>query len=198
MRAATRISCGCCCAGCFTRAAWRWPITLAAIYAEHVIGFKPSETMVLIFVLNLAAAAGAFGFGYYQDKIGHKLALGITLVRLDRHLHHRCGSRPPRAQFWWAAAIAGACMGSSAVGRPCDGRHVRAGESNLPSSMAYGPLRRGWPASSDHSLMAPSPGLTGGNQRVAILSTAVLFVAGIDCAAAGQRGARTRGCGGRQ
>jgi hypothetical protein len=32
-------------------------ITLAAIYAEQVIGFVPQETMVLIFVLNLAAAA---------------------------------------------------------------------------------------------------------------------------------------------
>lgn len=38
-------------------------ITLAAIYAEQVIGFVASETMVLIFVLNVAAAVGAFGFG---------------------------------------------------------------------------------------------------------------------------------------
>ena len=38
-------------------------IALAAIYAEQVIGFQPQETMVLIFVLNFAAAAGAFGKG---------------------------------------------------------------------------------------------------------------------------------------
>ncbi|MBC7377699.1 MAG: MFS transporter, partial [Burkholderiaceae bacterium] len=55
-------------------------ISLAAIYAEQVIGFKPQETMVLIFVLNIAAAAGAFAFGYWQDHVGHKLALGVTLV----------------------------------------------------------------------------------------------------------------------
>ncbi len=55
-------------------------ITLAAIYAESVIGFKQQETMVLIFVLNLAAAAGAFAWGYLQDRIGHKIALAITLV----------------------------------------------------------------------------------------------------------------------
>jgi len=55
-------------------------ITLAAIYAEQVIGFKQQETMVLIFVLNLAAAGGAFAFGYWQDRIGHKLALAVTLV----------------------------------------------------------------------------------------------------------------------
>ena len=52
-------------------------ITLAAIYAEQVIGFVQQETMVLIFVLNLAAAAGAFGLGYLQDRIGHKQALAL-------------------------------------------------------------------------------------------------------------------------
>ena len=55
-------------------------IALAAIYAEQVIGFKPQETMVLIFVLNLAAAVGAFAFGYLQDRIGTSCALGSTLV----------------------------------------------------------------------------------------------------------------------
>lgn len=55
-------------------------ITLAAIYAEQVIGFVASETMVLIFVLNVAAAVGAFSFGYIQDRIGHKVSLAVTLV----------------------------------------------------------------------------------------------------------------------
>ena len=55
-------------------------ITLAAIYAEQVIGFQPQETMILIFALNAAAAAGAFAWGYLQDGIGHRLALAGTLV----------------------------------------------------------------------------------------------------------------------
>ena len=55
-------------------------ITLAAIYAEQVIGFQPQETMVLIFVLNLVAFAGAFLLGHVQDRIGHKLTLALTLV----------------------------------------------------------------------------------------------------------------------
>ena len=54
-------------------------ITLAAIYAEQVIGFVQQETMVLIFVLNFAAAAGAFGLGYLQDRIGHKRALVLWM-----------------------------------------------------------------------------------------------------------------------
>ena len=55
-------------------------ITLAAIYAEQVIGFVQQETMVLIFVLNIAAVVGAFVFGYGQDRLGHKKALALTLV----------------------------------------------------------------------------------------------------------------------
>ena len=80
-------------------------ITLAAIYAEQVIGFVASETMVLIFVLNIAAALGAFGFGYVQDRVGHRLALTVTLVGW-------CGvpgggSATSNGPFWVAANIAG-------------------------------------------------------------------------------------------
>ena len=87
-------------------------VTLAAIYAEQVIGFKSSETMVLIFVLNVAAAAGAFGFGFFQDRIGHKKALAITLLGWIATCVIAALSTT-KGEFWWAAAIAGACMGSS-------------------------------------------------------------------------------------
>jgi UMF1 family MFS transporter len=54
-------------------------IALAAIYAEEVLGFKQTQTMMLIFLVNIASAIGAFGFGYWQDRIGHKRALAFTL-----------------------------------------------------------------------------------------------------------------------
>ena len=152
-------------------------ITLAAIYAEQVIGFKASETMVLIFVLNLAAAAGAFGFGFFQDRIGHKKALAITLVGWIATCVIAALSTT-KGEFWWAAAIAGACMGSSqSAGRAMAG--MFAPEKQLAEfyglwtfatrlASIIGPLTYGaitW--------------MTGGNQRVAILSTAVLFVFGL-------------------
>ena len=152
-------------------------ITLAAIYAEQVIGFKQAETMLLIFVLNIAAAVGAFGFGFYQDKIGHKLALGITLVGWIATCIIAALSTT-KGQFWWAAAIAGACMGSSqSAGRAMAG--MFAPQTQLAEfyglwtfatrlASIIGPLTYGaitW--------------ATGGNQRVAILSTAVLFVLGL-------------------
>ena len=152
-------------------------ITLAAIYAEQVIGFKPAETMVLIFVLNIAAAVGAFGFGFYQDKIGHKLALGITLAGWIATCIIAALSTT-KGEFWWAATIAGACMGSSqSAGRAMAGMFAPArqlaefyGLWTFATRLAsiIGPLTYGaitW--------------ATGGNQRVAILSTAVLFVAGL-------------------
>lgn len=152
-------------------------IALAAIYAEQVIGFQPQETMVLIFVLNLAAAGGAFAFGYFQDRIGHKLALGITLVGWIA----TCviaAITTTKGGFWYAAAIAGLCMGSSqSAGRAMAG--MFAPERQLAEfyglwtfairlASIIGPLSYGaitW--------------MTGGNQRMAILSTAALFVVGL-------------------
>ncbi|TWO63631.1 MFS transporter [Caenimonas sedimenti] len=152
-------------------------IALAAIYAESVIGFKPQETMVLIFVLNLAAAAGAFAWGYLQDRIGHKLALGSTLVGWILTCVIAALSQT-KGQFWWAAAIAGLCMGSSqSAGRAMAGMFAPPRQlaefyglwtfairlASIIGPLTYGAITWG----------------TGGNQRLAILSTAALFVIGL-------------------
>jgi MFS transporter, UMF1 family len=152
-------------------------ISIAAIYAEQVIGFKPQETMVLIFVLNLAAAAGAFGFGYFQDRVGHKLGLGITLVGWIA----TCiiaALTTTQGGFWYAAALAGVCMGSSqSAGRAMAGMFAPKAQlaefyglwgfatrlASIIGPLAYGAIT--W--------------ATGGNQRIAIASTAVLFAAGL-------------------
>lgn len=151
-------------------------IALAAIYAEQVIGFAQQETMVLIFVLNIAAAAGAFAFGHWQDRIGHKLALGVTLLGWVA----TCiiaALTTTKDGFWVAAAIAGLCMGSSqSAGR------AMAGLFAPPAQLAefYGL----WTfATRLASIIGPLTygaitWVTGGNQRLAIASTAVLFLVG--------------------
>ena len=152
-------------------------ISLAAIYAEQVIGFAPQETMVLIFVLNIAAFVGAFVFGYVQDALGHKRALAMTLLGWVLTCALAALSTD-KGMFWWAAAVAGVCMGSSqSAGR------AMAGVMVPPARMAeffglwtfairlasiVGPLSYGlitW--------------LTDGNQRLAIASTALLFLLGL-------------------
>ncbi len=152
-------------------------IALAAIYAEQVIGFVQQETMVLIFVLNIAAAAGAFGFGYGQDRIGHKLALGITLVGWIATCVIAAVTTT-KGGFWYAAAIAGLCMGSSqSAGRAMAGLFAPRRQlaefyglwtfairlASIIGPLSYGAIT--W--------------MTDGNQRIAILSTAVLFVIGL-------------------
>jgi len=152
-------------------------IALAAIYAEQVIGFKPTETMVLIFVLNIAAAIGAFAFGHWQDRAGHKLALGLTLVGWIA----TCviaGAAQTKTSFWYAAVIAGVCMGSSqSAGRAMAGLFAPLKQSaeffalwTFATRLAsiLGPLSYGF-----------ITWLTDGNQRVAIVSTSVLFVVGL-------------------
>ena len=152
-------------------------ITLAAIYAEQVIGFVQQETMVLIFVLNFAAAAGAFGLGYVQDRIGHKNALGLTLIGWTL----TCiiaALTTSKGMFWYAAALAGFCMGSSqSIGRAMTGMLAppkQAAEfyglwtfatrlASIIGPLSYGAIT--W--------------ATGGNQRASIASTAVLFVMGL-------------------
>ncbi len=152
-------------------------ISIAAIYAEQVIGFQPQETMVLIFVLNLAAAVGAFSFGYFQDRIGHKLGLGITLVGWIA----TCiiaALTTSKGGFWYAAALAGVCMGSSqSAGRAMVGMFAPKAQlaefyglwgfatrlASIIGPLAYGSIT--W--------------MTGGNQRIAIASTTVLFVIGL-------------------
>lgn len=152
-------------------------ITLAAIYAEQVIGFQPQETMVLIFVLNLAAFAGALLLGHVQDRMGHKLTLALTLVGWVLTCFIAAFSTD-KAMFWWAAAIAGFCMGSSqSSGRAMAGLMVppqRLGEFfglwtfAIRLASILGPLTYGlitW--------------LSDGNQRLAIGSTSLLFVLGL-------------------
>lgn len=152
-------------------------ITLAAIYAEQVIGFVPHETMVLIFVLNIAAALGAFGFGYVQDRIGHRLSLALTLVAWIV-VCLVAATATSKGQFWVAATIAGLAMGSSqSAGRAMTG--VLAPPRQLAEYFGLWSF-----ATRLASIVGPlGYGLitwaTGGNQRIAILATTGLFVAGI-------------------
>jgi UMF1 family MFS transporter len=87
-------------------------ITLAAVYAKEAIGFGDAETMLLIFLVNIASAVGAFGFGYWQDRIGDLPALRNTLYGWILMSGLAVAATGP-GLFWAAAVVAGLCMGSS-------------------------------------------------------------------------------------
>ena len=92
-------------------------VALAAIYAAEVMRFTMQQTIVLILVVNVTAAVGAFGFGYLQDALGHVRAVAITLVGWIVMVL-LAGFSETSTTFWVAANLAGLCMGSSqAAGR---------------------------------------------------------------------------------
>ena len=152
-------------------------IALAAVYAEQALGFSQVETMTLVFLVNIAATIGAFGFGHWQDRIGHRRALGLTLVGwIVMALMAAVAKSTPT--FWVSAMLAGICMGSSqSAGRamvallaPDAQRAEFFGlwTFAVRLSAIIGPMTYGvvtwWSA---------------GNHRLGILSTGLFFVLGL-------------------
>jgi UMF1 family MFS transporter len=131
----------------------------------------------LIFLVNIASAAGAFAFGYWQDRVGHKRALAYTLWGWVLMTVLAIGSTTP-GPFWVAAVLAGLCMGSSqSAGRALAGLFAppdRLAEFYglwtfaVRASAIVGPVTYGlvtW--------------LTAGNHRLGIATTGLFFLVGL-------------------
>lgn len=152
-------------------------VVLAAVYAQQVMSFSTQETIVLILVVNLTAAAGAFLFGHLQDRFGSLRTLAATLLLwiaalvLAYFVESRTG-------FWVVANLIGVALGSSqSAGRALTGQFSPPARSaeffglwGLAGKLAaiVGPVSYGlitW--------------LSHGDHRLALLSTAVFFIAGL-------------------
>ncbi|TCJ18050.1 MFS transporter [Parasulfuritortus cantonensis] len=152
-------------------------IALAAVYAQQAMHFDTRETVVLILVVNVAAAFGALAFGHVQDRIGHRRAIAITLVGwLVTVVLAWLASDAPK--FWLAANVAGLCLGASqSAGRALVGYlspPARRAEFfglwglAVKLSAILGPVTYGlavW--------------LSGGDHRLAMLSLAGYFLVGL-------------------
>jgi UMF1 family MFS transporter len=152
-------------------------VALAAIYASEAMKFTMQQTIVLILVVNITAALGAFGFGYLQDAVGHVRAVAITLVGWIVMVV-LAGSSQSDLAFWIAANLAGLCMGSSqAAGRAVVGYlspPARLAEFfglwglAVKAASIFGPLTYGavtW--------------VFAGNHRLGIFVTGIYFVIGL-------------------
>ncbi|HZA96792.1 MAG TPA: MFS transporter [Burkholderiaceae bacterium] len=98
--------------GAFYQAGVAVVIALAAIYADEVMQFSYNQTIMLVLVVNITAAIGAFAFGYVQDFLGHKQALALTLV-LWIAMTAVASLATTATLFWISANLAGLAMGSS-------------------------------------------------------------------------------------
>jgi UMF1 family MFS transporter len=152
-------------------------VSLAAIYAEQAMKFTMQQTIVLILVVNVTAALGAFAFGYLQDAIGHVRAVALTLVGWIVMVVLAASTETSQG-FWIAANLAGLCMGSAqAAGRaivgylaPPDRLAEFFGLWGLAMKAAsiFGPLTYGaltW--------------ILAGNHRLAIFAVGAYFVVGL-------------------
>jgi MFS transporter, UMF1 family len=152
-------------------------ITLAAIYATLVFHFDTQQTIVLVLVVNITAALGAFAFGHVQDRIGHVRAIAVTLVGWIAMVG-LAWAAPDERMFWVAANLAGLCMGASqSAGRAMVGLLAPPAHQaeffglwGLAVKLAsiIGPLTYG-----------ATSWLTAGDHRQALLITGLYFVAGL-------------------
>ena len=152
-------------------------VALAAIYAQQAMAFTTHDTLILILVVNVTAAVGAFFFGQVQDRIGHVRTIILTLIGWLLTVALAWAAQGP-ALFWVAANMAGLCLGSSqSAGRALVGYlspPARIAEffglwglavklSSILGPVTYGAVT--W--------------ISGGDHRTAILVTGSYFVAGI-------------------
>lgn len=152
-------------------------IVLAAVYAQQVMGFSTPEAIGLILVVNITAAAGAFLFGQFQDRLGSVRTLALTLLVWIAALVLAYVTES-RAAFWVVANLVGFALGSSqSAGRALVGQFSppeRAAEFfglwGLAGKLAaiVGPMTYGVIAWISH-----------GDHRLALLSTGVFFVVGL-------------------
>ncbi|HEY7656334.1 MAG TPA: MFS transporter [Burkholderiales bacterium] len=161
----------------FYQAGIQTVVALAAVYAQEVMKFTTRDTLTLILVVNVTAAAGAFAFGQVQDRIGHVKTLVITLVGWLIAVV-LAWTAVSVAMFWVVANLVGVCLGSSqSAGRALVGYlspPARTAEFfglwglAVKLSAILGPMTYGivtW--------------ATLGNHRFAMLVTGVFFVIGI-------------------
>jgi len=152
-------------------------VVLAAVYAQQVMAFTVTDTLVMILVVNLTAAAGAFGFGWFQDRIGSQRTLVFTLIVWIVALG-LAWMVETRAGFWVVANLIGIAMGSSqSAGRALVGLF-----SPRTRTAEYFGL---WGFASKLAAVIGPPvyGLivliTQGNHRLALLCTTAFFIAGL-------------------
>ncbi|MGR9053922.1 MAG: MFS transporter [Gammaproteobacteria bacterium] len=152
-------------------------VVLAAVYAQEVMGFEAKELILLIMVVNVTAAVGAFFCGHLQDRIGSVKALAVTLfvwiIAIGAGL-----IASEAKDMWIVGNLIGLAMGGSqSVGRALVGQFTpdgRSGEflglwglvnrlSAITGPMSYGIVNY----------------LSRGDHRLSLLSTLAFFIVGL-------------------
>ncbi len=152
-------------------------VVLASVYAQEVMGFRTEQLLILIIVVNVTSALGAYLFGFFQDRIGSVTALNASLAIWTLAVLLAFFAEDT-TDIWIVGNLVGLAMGASqSIGRALVGQFTpvaRTGEFfglwGLANRLAalLGPMSYGLVTF-----------FTDGNHRLAILSTLTFFVVGL-------------------
>ena len=152
-------------------------VVVAAIYAQEVMNFGSQQLIMLIMVVNLTAAVGAFAFGFAQDRFGSIPSLaGALLVWIAAILVAMQANTP--THVWVAGNLIGLAMGATQAGG-------RALIGQLTPASHNGEIFGLWGlANRSAAIIGPiSYGiinrLGNGDHQLSLLSTLAFFVAGL-------------------
>ena len=150
-------------------------IAFTASFADQTLHFTARETLLMILLVNPAAALGAFLFGYFFDRVGGRKTISLTLL-FWIVIVLAAALVQTKMQFLVLALIAGLFLGSTqSASRSLMGLFTppkRTAEFfgfyavSGKVSAIFGPLTFGLISS-----------LTG-NQRLAVLAIGVFFLVG--------------------
>jgi len=152
-------------------------IILTAIYAGQAMQFTTQQILLLVLVVNITAALGAFLFGHLQDRIGHVSAIALTLAGWLVAILLAWAAHEP-ALFWAAANVAGLCLGAAqSAGRALVG--VLTPPSRLAEFYGFWGLAVKLASIAGPLTYGVTTWLTGGDHRRALLLTGSYFVIGL-------------------
>jgi MFS transporter, UMF1 family len=160
-------------------------IVFAVAFSKDSLAFTTMQNIILVIIMNIVAAPGAYGFGRIANRIGARRTIVITLVMwLVVVLGAELAAWPglfsvsgAQTCFWGVAALASLCIGATqSTSRTFVGQMAPAGHSGEffgfmafagKGSAIVGPLVFGLVSSSFDS------------QRLAVLSIGVFFAIGL-------------------
>jgi MFS transporter, UMF1 family len=150
-------------------------VNFASIFMTEALAMTQKEIIMMFAVLQLAGVAGAFGFGWLQDRIGSKIALVASLI-IWVVVSVWAAVCQTKGEFLYVGILAGIAMGSlQSSGRAVVSALTPAGRSGEffgywgffgKLAGVIGPLVFGWLA-------------TWFNSRVAVGVNALFFLGGL-------------------
>jgi MFS transporter, UMF1 family len=152
-------------------------VFFSSVFAAHTLGFTTTEVILLYFVVQLSALAGAWAWARPIDTRGPKFVVRITIVQwcLVAVAAYFVGAK---WEFWLVAILAGTGLGAiQAAARTFMASLIPPGRE--AAMFGFYSLVGKTAAVIGPTIFGVVSRATGGNQRLAILAVGVMFVVGL-------------------